>query len=83
MMFCLIVQAQKAEVEKYCFKDCGKILIGSGYAKGVGELGLCNEDVCPYMEKQMDESLWEIDTEGQKEKLYLRKLRGVRLEGVA
>ncbi len=72
-MYGLIVgiESQKKQIENHCFGDCGKIIIGAGYDNQLGEIAICKENDCKYLEKQMDEAIGKINNEP----LYLRKLK--------
>ncbi len=67
----VVIESQKKQIEKHCFGDCGKILVGAGYDSQIGEVALCKEIDCKYLDKQMDEAIGEINNEP----LYLRKLK--------
>ena len=62
---------QREQIEKHCFGDCGKIIIGSVVDAELGELAMCNQEDCPYLDKQMEEAIGEVDGV----KIYLRKLK--------
>ena len=61
---------QYEQIEKHCFGDCGKIIIGSVIDNELGELVMCNQDDCPCLDRQMEEPIGEVDGI----KIYLRKL---------
>jgi len=66
-----ICTIQKELVKKYCFEECGQILIG-GLDGGdmLGSLYPCNEKICPHEEKRL--KLGKLDNG---EIVYLRKLK--------
>lgn len=67
----MILKSQREQIERHCFGDCGKIIIGSGYDKDLGEMAICRESECKYLDKQMDEPFGAISGEP----VYLRKLK--------
>jgi len=66
-----ICTIQKEIVKKYCFGECGQILIG-GLDGGdiLGALYPCSEEICPHEEKRL--KLGKLDNG---EIVYLRKLK--------
>ena len=70
----LIIPEQKTLVEKHCFGDCGKAILGAVIDKQYGEIAVCHQlpADCPYIDKQMLEP---IGTVSSGEKIILRKLR--------
>ncbi len=67
--------AQKNEIERYCFNDCGKILIGTFESCG-GDFLPCNQSVCLFEEKHTEvigEIQWHPD--GKTDEVILRKLK--------
>ena len=69
--------AQKEEVDRYCFKDCGQIIIG-----GIDILGApfcpCRTEACPYEEKSI--SLGKAKVFGAWEEIIVRKLKPLQGE---
>jgi len=66
-----ICTIQKELVKKYCFGECGQILVG-GLDGGdiLGSLFSCNKKKCPYEEKRV--KLGKLDNG---EVVYLRKIK--------
>lgn len=64
--------AQKVEVDKHCFGDCGKILVGGIEVAGAPFFP-CRTNPCPYEEKTMEFGtvLFELGTE----QIFVRKLK--------
>ena len=63
-------------IARYCFGSCGKILVGSiliPVGDGALQALACREDVCPALDRQMDEAMGTVPHTD--EPLYLRKLR--------
>jgi hypothetical protein len=67
------IETQREIIEKHCFGDCGKIIVGAIIDKAIGELGVCRtpKEACPRLDKEMDEPIGEVN----KEPIYIRKLR--------
>lgn len=69
VLYVMCINLQDKEIQEYCFKKCGKVIV-----EGVIMLGLswfsCREETCPFLDQQSEE----FDVEGQKEKIVLRKL---------
>ncbi len=63
--------AQKKLIDKYCFKKCGKILVGGIDLMG-GHFVCCRESHCPYQEKLLD--MGEVEVFSKKEHIIVRKL---------
>jgi len=51
-VFGLSIDIQKKEINKYCFKECGKIIFGGMIDENL-TLVPCNEEKCPYEEKRV------------------------------
>ncbi len=66
--------ANKEESEKYCFKECGKIIVGGIDFMDAPWLP-CREQLCPYEDKHLSMGVGEI--QGEKEHIIVRKLRGL------
>jgi len=64
--------AQKVEVDKHCFGDCGKILVGGIEVAGAPFFP-CRTNPCPYEEKTLEFGtvLFELGTE----QIFVRKLK--------
>jgi len=75
MIYAVSPLAQKEEVDEFCFKDCGKILIGGLIICDAPFLP-CKEKTCPFLEK---EKLLEGTIRG--EKITVRKLRRLETDG--
>lgn len=77
MIYGVVLEFQKDEIEALCFGKCGKILFGGmdlpmpswGVGAGVSLLP-CREEHCPY---QDGDALAVGDVDG--EEVYVRKLR--------
>jgi len=67
---CPMVEKQKIEIDKHCFGDCGKILLG-GMIDDLLALLPCKEKKCPYEEKSLKYGI----CKGQI--IYIRKLKEV------
>jgi hypothetical protein len=67
----LIFNRQRELIEKYCFGECKKIILGAIFDPLLGEVGVCRTAECPYMEKQMDEPFGTV----MGEPVYIRKLK--------
>ena len=67
------IPEQKEIISKHCFGTCGKIICGAIMSDSCGELAVCRtpKEQCPCLDKQMDESIGEV----QGEPIYLRKLK--------
>jgi len=63
---------QSEEINKFCFRDCGKILIGAVEISGLAFLP-CNTEDCPFLEKQMEAEPITFDEIVYKN-VYIRKL---------
>ena len=64
--------AQKTEVDKHCFGDCGQILVGGIEICG-GPFMPCRTNPCPYEEKTLD--MGEAEFSWGKEQVFVRKLK--------
>jgi hypothetical protein len=69
MIYAVSARAQELLVEKHCFGDCGKILVGAIVHNMIGKMYTCREDICPHIDRELD--FFELDGE----KLILRKLK--------
>lgn len=72
-LYLVSLEAQSKEVNKYCFGECGKILIGAVEMSGLAFLP-CKTEECPFLEKQMEAEPIAFD-EIVYEDVYIRKLR--------
>ena len=73
--FLVSFDLQRDEIEAFCFRECGKISIGSvslEIYEGLPEMYFlpCNHSVCPYLDRQVDEPCAEVDNV----QFHLRKL---------
>ncbi len=64
------IPSQNEASKKHCFGDCGKIICAGLDLEELGSSFICRQDKCPYMEKQLDEPIGDLDGE----QIYLRKL---------
>jgi hypothetical protein len=69
--YAVVFDLQEAEIKKYCFGLCGKILVGA-IAVSAMHCMACNESDCPYLERQVDEVSF---TDNRGNDYYLRKLK--------
>jgi hypothetical protein len=55
----LIMQpSQEPQIKAHCFGDCGKIsMAGALMDEELGGIFVCRQEVCPHVDKQMDEPL--------------------------
>ena len=68
---CPAVPEQDELIKKYCFGDCGSILIGEIFDDEIGiNLMPCREDNCPHEEKR-----GELGTMDTGETVWVRKLK--------
>ncbi len=63
---------QSKEINEYCFRKCGKILIGCVIMADLAFIP-CNTDDCPFLEKQMKAEPITFNEKVYKN-VYLRKL---------
>jgi len=73
-LFVVIFEAQKEQVERWCWgPGCGHGILGGvdlfGQATGVP----CRQEACPYLDRELSESEGKVDGDD----VYLRKLRDV------
>lgn len=69
-------RTQKPLIEKHCFGDCGKVsMAGVIEDEHLGGLWVCCEEVCPYLDKQMDEPYGQTMSFGQLHEVYLRTIK--------
>ncbi len=66
---------QKGAIDKYCFRECGKIIVGAITDEQFGAMMVCRTDAdkCPCLEKEMDEPFGDVNGEN----VYLRKLKHI------
>ena len=74
MIYVVSIGAQGKAIDEYCFKACGKILVGGLDICG-GSFLPCRTNPCPFEEKRMEFGRHSIF--GKREKIIIRKLRGV------
>jgi len=72
-LFATAPMYQKDLVDKYCFGDCGKAVIGGLMCPVAGPLVPCKQEVCPYEEATVVAG--EFVHEGEIYSVTLRKLR--------
>lgn len=66
---------QKPLIDKHCFGDCGKVSMGGVIMDDtVGGMFVCCEEVCPWLEKQMDKPFGTTNSFGKPHEVYLRLL---------
>lgn len=71
VLYAILVPVQQAQVEAWCWGNgCGKGLVG-GIDLGVCAAIPCDQDVCPHVDRQMEEPWGEVDGR----QVYLRKLK--------
>ena len=78
-IFAVSPLAQKAEVDAYCFRGCGQILVGGLEIEGA-PFCPCRTSPCPYEEKSLD--LGEALVCGEWERVIVRKLMPRRSSAV-
>ncbi|KKK60689.1 hypothetical protein LCGC14_3021850 [marine sediment metagenome] len=66
---------QAKEINKYCFRECGKILIGGVEMAGLAFLP-CNIDDCSFLEKQIKSESITFDGVIYND-VYIRKLKAM------
>jgi len=71
-LYLVSLDIQSKEVNEFCFRKCGKILVGGVDLDGLACLP-CNTDECPFLEKQMEAEPITFD-EIVYNDVYLRKL---------
>jgi len=68
---CPRVSTQEKMMDKHCFGDCGKIIIGWMVDAEMGlSLCPCKEEICPHEEKRL-----EYGTINTGEMIWVRKLK--------
>lgn len=65
------IEEQREAFKQHCLGDCGKAFFAAAIDEQLGEVGICSEISCPYLDKEMDNAIGEI----QGDALYLRKLK--------
>jgi len=68
--YATVWMAQAVEINKYCFGECGKANISLVMDEQLGGLSTCNVEKCPFLDKQIDEPVGEVEGDN----VYLRKL---------
>lgn len=72
-IYLILFPHQKAQIEAWCWgPGCGKGIV-SAVDIGPSATVVCREESCPYLDRQMDEPLGDLDGEP----CYLRKLKEV------
>ncbi len=51
MLYGLVCNIQQDLIERYCFKECQKIICGGVTDSFLGPMWPCREDVCPHEDK--------------------------------
>lgn len=64
--------AQKAEVDKFCFRECGQIIIG-GLEIAFAPFCPCHTNPCPHLEKELSFGIGNFDW--GEEEVIIRKLK--------
>lgn len=52
MIYGVCLNSQQQEIEKHCFGDCGKIIVG-GFNIGALGFSICREIDCPHKERDI------------------------------
>lgn len=65
------IPEQRELIEKHCFGDCGKIIVGGLIDDHVGEICVCMQDDCKHLAGQMSVQAGTIEGEP----VYFRKLK--------
>lgn len=72
-LYAVCENLQQKEIDRFCFKDCGKILVG-----GLSYNGLywspCRTEDCPHSDRETKIGKVKLDVWGEEE-LTLRKLK--------
>jgi len=71
-VYAVSLDLQKAEIDQYCFRDCGQIIIGGIEFNNMAWCP-CRTKDCPYLDREI--SIGEAPFDWGKEELILRKLR--------
>lgn len=72
MLYAVSPLAQKAEVDRFCFKECGQIIVGGIEIEGA-PFCPCRTQNCLFEEKTLD--LGEAMVFGKWERIIVRKLK--------
>ncbi len=51
MIYGLVCFAQKELIDKYCFKECRKVICGGLVNDLIGLMVPCREEICPHEDK--------------------------------
>ena len=70
MLFAISAMMQEKQAIKYCFGECGKILVGGLDEAHLGPCYPCRQDDCPYEMKRTSVPMGEV----QGEPVYVRRL---------
>lgn len=71
-MFAVVFRLQEPEITARCYgKECGRGIFAALFDDDLGALVPCAQEVCPFLDKQTDEPLWE---DGEGRDVYLRRL---------
>ena len=68
---CFGFAKQRELIDKHCYGDCGKAIIGAMYDPEIGELVPCRHEKCPHLDAEMPEPFGTINGED----LIMRKLK--------
>lgn len=80
MIYAVSPSAQKEQIDKWCFKECGKIIVGGLIICDALFLP-CREKNCPHMEKEMFLKERVIQLEDKQEDVTIRKLKPFEQKG--
>lgn len=69
----VLVSIQEAQIKQHCLGDCGQAIIGALFDEQLGEILPCRTDVCPHLDRQMNEPIGTLASDGSE--LYIRKLK--------
>ena len=72
-LFLLPYAPQKESIDRYCFNECGEIIINQIITFEGVACSVCRKDDCPYEEKRLEIGECELD-DGRREFVVLRKL---------
>lgn len=74
-MYAVALRLQADLIEKLCFKECGKAIVGNIYDPMIGDLMPCNEENCPFVDR-----IYEGFGAVGDQNIILRKLKDTREE---
>ncbi len=75
MIYGLVLMVQKKEIERFCFGECGAVIIGAIDSEIAGPLVPCRRDDCPF-EEQCTPIIGQTGIDN--EELKIRKLRPIQ-----